>query len=142
MNVLYLAAWYVMDCCLATLRYFAVGEEAPSLLGLYVAVFFLLLLLSALDIPFIVRYGAKKGSIIKLIYMLSQAILFTVIFAMVLPETIRDRLIQKAIDLYHGQVSTGLLLAVGLYPWGALTAYCLSYKLSCKLFLKGVNRYD
>lgn len=59
MNVLYLAAWYVTDCCLATLRYFAVGEEAPSLLGLYVAVFFLLLLLSALDIPFIVRYGAK-----------------------------------------------------------------------------------
>ena len=83
-------------------------------MGLYVAVFFLLLLLSALDIPFIVRYGAKKGSIIKLIYMLSLAILFTVIFAMVLPETIRDRLIQKAIDLYHGQVSTGLLLAVGL----------------------------
>lgn len=142
MNVLYLAAWYVTDCCLATLRYFAVGEEAPSLLGLYVAVFFLLLLLSALDIPFIVRYGAKRGSIIKLIYMLSLAILFTVIFAMVLPETIRDRLIQKAIDLYHGQVSTGMLLAVGLYPWGALTAYCLSYKLSCKLFLKGVNRYD
>lgn len=142
MNVLYLAAWYVTDCCLATLRYFAVGEEAPSLLGLYVAVFFLLLSLSALDIPFIVRYGAKRGSIIKLIYMLSLAILFTVIFAMVLPETIRDRLIQKAIDLYHGQVSTGMMLAVGLYPWGALTAYCLSYKLSCKLFLKGVNRYD
>ena len=88
------------------------------------------------------RYGAKRGSIIKLIYMLSLAILFTVIFAMVLPETIRDRLIQKAIDLYHGQVSTGMMLAVGLYPWGALTAYCLSYKLSCKLFLKGVNRYD
>ena len=141
MNVLYLAVWYVMDYALMTLRFFSLGEEIGGLLNLHVTLFFLLLFLSALDIPFIVRFGAKKGSIIKISMVIGISLLLVLVYAL-LPEEVQEKLINFVMNIYNGNMGNGLTLFLSVCPWIALSAYGISYKVSCKLFLKGGARND
>ena len=140
LNGIYMVSWIFFNSISDTMRYAVIGEEVSPATGTILIVFFVLLLLSAFDIPFIVRYGAKKGSIIKVSAMLSLSLIATIIFAM-LPSETEDKLLGFISGIYNGEATDTVYLISSLFPPAALAAYYASYRISCRLFMKGVNEY-
>jgi len=98
---------------------------------------FVQILLRAVDIPFVYRFGSKKGSFVKLILMIVFAILFCII--LILNEEKMDMIMdigKKAFDVQN----SSLILSAGLVM--CLVLYYLSYRITCRLYLKGVEQYD
>ncbi len=94
------------------------------------------LIARAIDIPVIIRFGEKKGSIIKMIAVM-VLILSYVVLVIIDPE---------ASSLYSKL--TGLIRSAGeawfvpvLLGVGA-AAYVLSYFVTCKLYIKGIENAE
>lgn len=141
MNGIYLAASYFMSISVATVRYFVIGDEAISTMNIHISVFFILLFLSAVDIPFIVRFGTKKGNIIKLSGVIIFVILLILAISFVPPETL-DSIFVFFEKLIKGNSEGWIQLIPAVAPFLSLGAYYLSYRISCRQFMKGVNAYD
>lgn len=141
MNGLYMAAGIFADALLATISYYMTGRAVGSIINVYIAVFYLLLLLCAVDIPFIIRFGARKGSFIKTGIMLLLCVILVVGFAM-LPESISDKFVDAAASVYEGKANNTLMLLLSFFPYIALAAFIGSYRFSCRIFMKGVTEYD
>ncbi|MDE6032003.1 MAG: ABC-2 transporter permease, partial [Oscillospiraceae bacterium] len=142
MNLVYMASGIFADNLLATVNYFATGNElTTSMSSLYILGVFFLMSVSALDIPFTVRYGAKKGSIVKMIIMLSISTAAIMVYSL-MPEAIQDKVTQVMIALYNGEANDALMLITSLLPYIILAAFLFSYKIACGVFMKGVNEYD
>lgn len=103
------------------------------------------LLLSAIELPLLIRFGIKAGSVYKVI-------LFLVIFIIVgiyllfgdlsifgTPEEFSMWL--KSL-FENEEFIRVLTIFSGIEPMLTLGIYFLSYKLSCKLFCKGVENYE
>ncbi len=105
--------------------------------GIAVLLCFVQILLRAIDIPFVYRFGSKKGSLIKLICLIVLAI---ILLAMLILNTERfDTIIEMGKKVFSVQNSS-LILSVGLMV--CLSLYYLSYRITCRLYLKGVEQYD
>ncbi|WP_294414078.1 ABC-2 transporter permease [uncultured Ruminococcus sp.] len=110
--------------------------DAGSISDIAFLLGFVQILFRAIDIPFTYRFGSKKGSFIKLICMVTLAIIlgavliFSVEHIEHIMETARDLFIQNS----------SLILSVGLVV--CLVLYYLSYRITCRLYLKGVEQYD
>lgn len=141
MNGLYMVAGVFADALFATISYYLTGRAGGSIINVYIAVFYLLLLLCAVDIPFIIRFGARKGSFIKTGIMLLLCVIAVVGFVM-LPESIIDKLVDAAVSVYEGRANNTLMLLLSLCPYIALAAFIGSYRFSCRIFMKGVTEYD
>lgn len=141
MNGLYMAAGIFADALLTTMSYFATGKAASGMMNMYIAVFYLLLFLCAVDIPFIIRFGVRKGSFIKTGMMLAICTIIVVGFA-ILPENIGDNLIRTVSAVSEDKADSTLMLFISLCPYIALAAFVGSYRFSCKIFMKGVTEYD
>ena len=128
---------------LATVNYFVTGNELTTgLATVYIVIVFLLMFTSALDIPFTVRYGSKKGSIVKTIVMILLLTAVVAVYSLI-PEEISSKITEAVISFFNGEANTSLLLIiVCLLPYMAMAAFVFSYRISCKLFLKGANEYD
>lgn len=133
-----------------------IKEKYIFTLLLYIALFvwcyFLAVLLAAfggaanaIEFPFLVRFGSKAGSHIKTaVMMLLMLIAFEYIFFGDLsifgsPEKIYE-LFEKISDTSLMSDISLVLLAV--FPYISAGLYFLSYKLSCKLYLKGAEEYE
>lgn len=141
MNILYMVACYFTDTLSATLRYAVLGEETQSLMTLFAAVFYIMLFLCAFDIPFSVRFGANKGSLIKTTALILFVLILTVCFSL-LPESAFQKITGLIVDIFTGKANGTVMLIMSVCPYIAFTAYIFSYKISCKIFMKGVNEYD
>ena len=141
MNGLYMVAWIFTNSIMNTLQYALLGTEAESMNNIVLAIFFALLFFTAIDIPFMIRFGAKKGNTIKLWVMMALVSVAVVGFAL-LPASISDMIMEVFIKLFHGEANGTLMLLVSVCPIIVLAAYMLSYKISCRLFMKGVAAYD
>lgn len=101
--------------------------------------------MNAIEFPFLVRFGSKAGSYVKTsITMLLILIVFEYIFFGDLsifggPEKLY-KLFEKLSDTSLMSDISLVLLAV--FPYFAAGLYFLSYKLSCKLYLKGAEEYE
>lgn len=141
MNILYMVSCYFTDTLSATLRYAVLGEEAQNLMTLFVAVFYIMLFLCAFDIPFSVRFGANKGSLIKTTALILFALILAVCLAL-LPESTFQKITGLIVDIFTGKANGTVMLFTAVFPYIAFAAYIFSYKISCKIFMKGVNEYD
>lgn len=141
-NLIYMISGIFTDHLFATVNYFITGKElATNMQSLYISGVFLLMSVSALDIPFMVRFGSKKGSVVKMIIMLSLCTAGVVVFSM-LPDNIKENITQTLISIFNGGAGNALMLILSLLPFIAFAAFLLSYKIACRLFMKGVNDYD
>lgn len=138
MSVLAVSGCLFFEQLLGAVVFDITGEALPDLSGVYVALVFLQIFLRALDIPFIIRFGDKRGSMIKAIIVVVLFILFTAA-VMIDPKDIGEALINV---LKNGFDGDGILLVLGLLPFAALAAYFLSYLISCRIYMKGVEQYD
>lgn len=142
MNLIYMVSGVFADNLLATVNYFVTGNEMTvNMQGLYISGVFILMSVSALDIPFMVRYGSKKGSIVKMIVMLSICTAAIAVYNLI-SEELREKVTQAIVALFDGGANETLMLILSLTPYIVFAAFLFSYKISCKVFMKGVNEYD
>ncbi len=141
LNGIYMISWYFTNDLYNTIKYAISGQEADSIASIFIMLFFLLLFVCAVDIPFIIRFGQKRGSFIKTVVMLIAATVLTIGFA-VLPQAVQDELMQIFDHIRQGKADNVIMLIVSVLPLITLALYMLSYRISCKVFMKGVEGYD
>lgn len=111
--------------------------EIGEISGIAVLLCFVQILLRAIDIPFVYRFGSKKGSFVKLICLI---VLTIILLALLILNTERfDTIIDTCKKVVSGQNSS-LILSIGLVV--CLALYYFSYRTTCRLYLKGVEQYD
>ena len=106
-----------------------------------IIVFFMLILMNSFSIPMMLRFGEKKGGIINTIIILCLAIAAILILSLV-PMEIQDKIFAWLANFLTNDFTDLTVLLMGLFPVVSMGAYILSYKVSCKIFMKGVNEYD
>lgn len=110
---------------------------ADSTQNIIVVLTVLQLLMRAVDFPFIIRFGEKRGNIIKLIMLLS---LFIIVIILLMTDA--GGINVKLYDAVSSLITEkNALLAVSSAGLAVLAVYYLSYRISCRLYLKGVEEY-
>lgn len=105
----------------------------------------IMLLTNALEFPFIVRFGSKAGSHIKTALMLIlMVIAFEYIF---FGDLSIFGSFDKFFEFFERLSDTSLmsdivLVLFAVFPYISIGLYYLSYKISCKLYLKGAEEYE
>ncbi|MCM1144835.1 MAG: ABC-2 transporter permease [Blautia sp.] len=142
MNLIYMVAGIFADNLFSTVYYFVMGKEIVTNMSyLYLAGVFLVMFISTFDIPFTVRYGLKKGSLLKVTVMLALCVAAVFGFVM-MPDAMQDKVIAFAISILDGKADGVLLLVLSICPYLCFGAFLYSYRISCKAFMKGVDEYD
>ena len=113
------------------------NTEVAEISGIAVLLCFVQILLRAIDIPFVYRFGSKKGSFVKLICLIVLVIIMLAFLILNIEHS--DNIIESCKKVINVQNSS-LLLSVGLVV--CLALYYLSYRITCRLYLKGVEQYD
>ena len=132
---------------LETLKLALAEEIAGQTLGLSVliaAMFYVQLLMRAVEYPLIVRFGVKMGSMVKItaVCVLVLGFIVYALFgdtsAFASMDTFWERMFAFVGD---PDKLKKLLLWVGVCTLAVLPLYYLSYRISVKLYLKGAENY-
>lgn len=107
--------------------------------------FMLYLVIFAIDMPFTFRFGRTFGGYMKTVLMLVLIFIMMLYglfgdISMFLGEDEIEVAIFKFLEMLFS--NEAVAISMGLGCWAVLGFYFLSYKLSCKLYLKGVDMYD
>ena len=116
-----------------------------SFQSLYTGFFMLILFLNAIEIPFIVRFGYRKGVNLKAVIfvLVIAAVGIYFLFGDISMFGSQEDFMQFIIDILNGRRGGTILVAVSaLAPFMIGLFYVLSYKISCKLYVKGVEQLD
>lgn len=107
---------------------------------------FVQLFLRMFDIPFIIRFGKKRGESVKVL-MVGGLFVGAFLYALFgpLPGDDTEFLVNFVDKLYAFMQGEGpdisYYLLAGLC-WVTIIGYYVSYRISCKLYMKGVEQYD
>ena len=120
-----------------------IPNTISGLTGITVTGFYFIILYCAVEFPFQFRYGSKNGVKYKagLFLLLFYLGMIYLLFG---PPIDSNEIIDYLFKLAKGEAQlpkwmqyTGVLL-----PYVAMGAYYISYKISCMVYLKGVERYE
>lgn len=117
-----------------------------SAMIIYTMFFFGQILFRAIELPFLIRFGQKHGRDYKML-VFAIAVFALILYALFgkLPEELSmEALVAFILKLSTNQaaLSTTVLGVVALCPYIIMLLYYLSYKISCRLYQKGVEAYD
>ena len=134
--------------CFVVDAFFCVFAEGSSVISLAVLMIYVQIFLRAIEIPFWVRFGTNRGSAVKAAFVL--IIIFSVILYALFgdlsilssAENLEDKIIEALLNFMEGEVPDWAFLVQGIFPFAAAALYYLSYRISCKLYLKGVEEFD
>ena len=131
------------DSFIAWIVFCFTGEIPPNMLGLLTLMLFLQLFLRSIDIPFNVRFGTKNGKYVCMIVLIG-AILAGVIFMLYSPfsDQLGSIFSNMILKLLNGELAEETTFCISVFPVLAIGAYYLSYRISCKLWLKGAVNYE
>lgn len=131
LNCLYFVCWCITDVGIMCLHNAVSGDKTGFLFDTGITFFFLVLFLTAIAIPFYIRFGITKGSVIRIIALISITIVIcTIIY--VFP----DEVFGKIVEVIKNMMNNKIVALV------SLVTMILSYRISCKLFMKGVEEYN
>ena len=122
-------------------------KDIQSYSMLYIILFFLQLFLRMIDIPFLVRFGHRQGEKVK-VMTIGGIFIGGFIYALFgpLPEGEGGDFFISLYDWWtefsFGKGAMWLYFGIAVFLWITIIGYYLSYRLSCKLYLKGVELYD
>ncbi len=120
-------------------------NRATIFMGIYTGLFMMFILLNAIELPFMIRFGVKKGANVKAVVFLSilaAAGIYFLFGDISMFGTMED-FIWFLLDVMSGKRGGTTMLAISaLMPLVTLALYYLSYLLSCKLYLKGVEQLE
>lgn len=120
-----------------------IPNTISGLTGITVTAFYIIIFYCALEFPFEFRYGSKNGVKYKmgLFLLLFYGFMIFVLFG---PKLDTYEMIDYLFRLAKGEAKlpkwtqyTGVFL-----PYVAMGAYYISYKISCRAYLKGVEQYE
>ena len=139
-NMLFHISFYIAGTLLATVTYFATGNEVPSYYRIYLFGVYLFLFLSATDLPLTFRFGAKRASMIKVSAIMALMIILTVIFSF-LPENTQEKIMIGLTGIFSLNInlSEKTALAFAFFPFLTVIFYLLSARISQTLYLKGAE---
>lgn len=122
-----------------------IGDVSESTLKISVTFFSVQMLLSSFGLPFIIRFGEKKGDTFKMAF-LAVLLFFAIVYLLFgpLPEISRDRIFESILELLvdETKLSTFKSRVAALAPPISLILYTLSYSISAKLYPKAVEGYE
>ncbi len=128
------------NICMLTSGYYG------SASGIYTTIFYIQIILQAIEYPFIIRFGQKHGNTIKV--LLFAAFGFCGIVYLLFGKLPENFSIDSVFDyimrlmMKETVLPTVLLGALAVLPYVSAVLFYLSYKLSCRWYLKGVETYD
>lgn len=122
-----------------------VSGTMGSAINIYLTLFFIQILLRAIDMPFLIRFGQKHGKIVKLL-MVAVITLIGIVYRLFgkLPDMNSDSLFAVVLLwlINEKNLSAFMLGVVSLAPYVAVILFYLSYRISVKIYQKGVENYD
>ncbi len=130
-------------CYYVDLLVFSIAGVPSVSPAIHAVGFFWLLFVAAFDIPFIIRFGSKKGGIVKGICMLT-VLLGAVIYALFGDISMfgsMDALYEFILGLLKGNFPEWLHVCMAVVPFLICGLYYLSYRISCTLYRKGADAY-
>lgn len=132
MCVIFLALSVGFDIAFIFITNYIGGIDIPLMAEAVLAMMFLMLLFNAIEIPFTIRFGEKRGSIIK------TTIGIVIIIIALLAFFINPAGVAGVVNdfLFNGKIPS---LMKWILPVGSVIAYIISCVLSCKLYMKGVT---
>ena len=143
---IYFLSMFWADQLLLTVSYMTTGIEQGSLFSFAMIMFFVQIFLLALDIPSVIRFGTIIGVKVKFA-ALGVLLLIGFIWLLFgpLPESADaffgaiGSFLEK---LRTGEYAEGMMLVICLLPPVSLLLYYFSYRLSCRVYLKGAENYE
>ena len=107
--------------------------------------FFMILLFLAVEIPFSVRFGSDNGN--KFRAMILMIILFAGMVYFLFGDLSifgdPEKLMNSIINILEGRdIPDGMLILMGVFPYFSVSMFYLSYRLSCKLYTKGIESFE
>ena len=120
------------------------GEDVPPTSGLIMLLFFVQLLIRAINAPFIFAFSSKYGNTVRLAALLIVSAIALVYglfgdLSIINMDTMWTKIVAYIEKLSESETA---MWAQTAFFGGVIVLYILSYKLSCKLYLKGVEHYD
>ncbi|MCI5751405.1 MAG: ABC-2 transporter permease [Oscillospiraceae bacterium] len=122
---------------------FILGTQTMAMSAVYIF-FYAQLFLRAVEYPFIVRFGSKIGSTYK---MASFFLVIFIVFVYLLFGDLSMLDMNNIFDIIYGILdgsifSDNVLFVISLSPYLAIASYYLSYRMSCKFYLKGAESFE
>ena len=117
-----------------------------SAANIYTTFFYIQIILQVIEYPFLIRFGHKHGNTYKVAFLIVAfyAVMIYLLFGK-LPENFSmDTVFDFVFKLAASETAlpTIAMGAIALLPYVAAILFYLSYKLSCKWYLKGVDAYE
>lgn len=123
----------------------AINGQKGNMLKVVLVLFFLELFIKTIELPFIIRFGSKSGAKIKTIIMMALCyiIMIYLLFGP-LPEFKDGSVLDKLLHIFLDENKRSK--AFEIFKIGAPCLICIlyfiSYKISCRLYQKGVDAYE
>ncbi len=134
-NVVILFLCFLADCLFVALR----GDIASSNLVIGYIFFCISLMTNALEFPFYFRFGSEHGGQVKAASVVTVVLLICVYG---LFGDISFLLDGNFSDTFKNLLSgSAALWALALFPAAAVSAYYLSYRISLRMYRKGMENY-
>lgn len=119
--------------------------QIGSASGIYITFFYIQIILQAIEYPFLFRFGQKHGNTYKVAMLIIAfyGIMIYLLFGK-LPENLSDNVFGFLFGLAANETAlpTIAMGILAILPYIAAILFYLSYKLSCKWYLKGVENYE
>lgn len=138
MSVVTMSTCLFFEQLLGAIVFDVTGKELTDISGVYITLVFLQLLLRAIDLPFIIRFGDKRGGMIKMFAIVLLFIALTVVI-MINPGDIVVKLANWIENGFDGDI---VPFVIGIFPFAVIGTYFLSYRISCRIYMKGAEQYD
>ena len=119
------------------------GEMPLNMNNLLILMLFVQMFLRSLDMPFLVRFGSRYGKyVLILTYILAAIVIMITILYVPAFENIIEVIWDWCSRLMNGELGEEAQFIVSAFPVAAIAAYLISYRISCRLWLKGVANYE
>ena len=133
----------MMLCWCTFLSYIAaaISDHNVAISGLVLQLIVLIqIFFRAFETPFIIRFGSKKGNVIRMVIM-GTIVLIVLIYALFGDLSIFGS-VEDLIKWFQETFSDNIPMIIRLTPAAVFFLYWVSYKISCLLYLKGGESYD
>lgn len=122
-----------------------IGDATESTIKIALVFFSVQMLFSSFGLPFIIRFGEKRGDTFKMAFF-AVFLFFGIVYLLFgpLPEISRDRIFETILEwiVDETKLSTLKTRVVTLAPPISLILYAISYAVSVKLYSKAVDGYE
>ena len=133
----------MMLCWCTFLSYIAaaISDHNVAIAGLVLQlIVFIQIFFRTVETPFIIRFGSKKGNIIRMVFM-GTIVLIILIYALFGDLSIFGS-VDDLIKWFQETFTESVPMIIRLTPAAVFFLYWVSYKISCVLYLKGGESYD